>query len=240
MSLHAKYRMHDRVFDPAMQTYGLVTEIPDGADRARISRDRKNCVGLSARSGLRRLEIYNADQAALEEVSHLSQLDVLDLGWPVVANDLRPLTSLRELSILTIDSPRKITDFSPIADLPALTHLVITNAKHLGTLDWLRPLKDRLVVLGIEGSMTGNQDIPSLKPLNGFRVEALFLTSTKLLDGDLSPIATMPNIRLLETAMTAPKAAFMALKASKPALECDWFNEAKWAGMRDPRPRKQS
>ena len=140
---------------------------------------------------------------------------------------------------LVINSPRNIADFTPILDLPKLERLFIENARHLHDLAWLEPLKDRLVALGIEGSLYTAQPIDSLAPLRGFALEALFLTNTRLADQDLAPVATMPNLRFLGTSLNAPKAQFMALKAAKPTLQCSWFNEAQWASFTDPtRPRR--
>ena len=103
----------------------------------------------------------------------------------------------------------------------------------------MRPLKDRLRVLGIEGSIWTKQTIESLAPLEGFAIEALFLTSTRLFDQDLAPVATMPNIRLFWTAINAPRAQFFALRKAKPKLECSWCDPASWGGFKDPRPPRK-
>jgi hypothetical protein len=83
------------------------------------------------------------------------------------------------------------------------------------------------------------QPLDSLAPLEGFALEALFLTNTRLADQDLSAIATMPNIRFLGTGINAPRAQFFALRDAKPELECQWFDERVWADFRDPKPPKR-
>jgi hypothetical protein len=81
--------------------------------------------------------------------------------------------------------------------------------------------------------------VDSLAPLEGFALEALFLTNTKLADQDLSPIATMPNILFLGSSLNAPRAQFFALRDAKPELESSWFEERVWESFKDPRPPKR-
>lgn len=193
-----------------------------------LRREGKSHRGLSSHGQLRELCAFGVDQDFLQEISTLPNLTHLELGWPITARDFSSLRALKGLTYLRLDSPRNMSDFSTLLELPALQFLFIENAKHLLHLDWLQPLKNRLQVLGIEGSISTTQAIASLKPLAGFELEALFLTSTRLTDKDLSPIASMPRLRLLETAANVPKAQFLALQAANPKLHCDWFGEEKW------------
>ncbi|WP_340589317.1 hypothetical protein [Erythrobacter alti] len=240
MDLNEHYRFWLHTRKPECDYYERATDIPVSASCARIGRENDSFAGLGKLSKLVELEASNANQDMLEEISRLSALQYLDLGWPLVAKDLTPLLALENLQVLKIDSPRHMTDFSPLSKLPKLERLFLTNAKHCDNLDWLRPLKNQLIALGIEGSTWTKHTIPTLEPLNGFALEALFLTNTKLADQDLSPLATMRNLRFLGTALNAPKAEFMALKARNAGLECSWFDEALWATFKDPRPPKQS
>lgn len=212
--------------------------MPIDASCARIDRDKASFSKLGERTQLIELEASNANQDMLEEVVQLTNLQYLDLGWPMVAKDLTPLLALNNLRVLKIDSPRHITDFAPLVHLPKLERLFITNAKHCEDLEWLRPLKNRLIALGVEGSTWTKQRIPTLAALDGFSLEALCITNTELMDQDLSPVATMPNLRYFGTALNAPKSQFMALKAKKPHLECSWFDEDIWVNFKDPRVPK--
>ncbi|MFD1344477.1 hypothetical protein [Litorisediminicola beolgyonensis] len=236
--LNERYRVWLHKLRPDMVWYERAADIPDGADCIGIGREGKSYRGLGEAQSLRKLVTEKVDQPMLEEIARLKQLDYLELGWPVMARDLAPLAELENLTVLKIEGPRHLADFTPVCALPALTHLFLSSAKHMTGLDWLLPLKDRLVALGVEGSMWTKHPIPSLAPLEGFALEALFLTGTTLEDQDLSPLATMPNLEIFGTALNAPKAQFMALKAEKPELECNWFDEDSWAGVRDPRPRR--
>jgi hypothetical protein len=236
MNLNEQYRAWLHMRRPDVMQYASGEDVPMDADAARVRRDKASHRGIGRRTALRELAVSAVNQDFLDEIGELIGLEYLELGYPVTATDLRPLTALRSLRHMTMDSPRAITDFTRILELPALERLFIENAKHLTSLDWLRPLKGRLRVLGIEGSLWTKQRIPTLKPLEDFALEGLFLTGTILDDQDLSPIATMPNIKFLGTAINAPRSQFEALRRARPELECDWFDPQAWVGMNDPKP----
>jgi len=239
MDLNAHYRAWLHVRRPDLPHFMRGEDVPLDAAYVSLGRDKASHKGIGWRTALRELSAHGVNQPFLDEIAGLTQLEYLDLGWPVTASDLAPLRALTGLRHLVINSPRNVDDFTPLLDLPRLERLFIENAKHLRDLDWLRPLGDRLVALGVEGSMWTPQPIDSLAPLEGFALEALFLTNTRLADQDLAPVATLPNLRFLGTSLNAPKAQFMALKAAKPTLQCSWFNEAQWASFKDPkRPRR--
>ncbi len=239
MDLNSHYRSWLHIRHPDLPHFTSGEEVPMEAAYASLGRDKASHRGIGKRAALRELSAHGVNQAFLDEIAGLAGLEYLDLGWPVTATDLAPLRALTNVRHLVINSPRNIADFTPLLDLPKLERLFIENAKHLANLDWLRPLKERLLALGIEGSMWTTQPIDSLGPLEGFALEALFLTNTRLADQDLSPIATMPNIRFLGTGINAPRARFFALRDAKPGLECAWFDEAPWEGFDDPKPAKR-
>ena len=238
MDLNAHYRAWLHVRRPNLPHFTRGEDVPTDATYASLGRDKASHKGIGRRSALKELAANGANQAFLDEIAGLTGLEYLALGWPLTATDLAPLRRLSGLRHLVIDSPRNIADFTPLLDLPRLERLFIENAKHLHELDWLRPLGDRLVALGIEGSLWTAQPIASLAPLEGFALEALFLTNTRLADQDLSPIATMPNLRFLGSGINAPRAQFFALRDARPGLECAWFDEAGWEGFNDPKPPK--
>lgn len=229
MDLNDHYRSLLHMRRPGLPYYTSGEDVPMDVDAAVLGREKASHRGIGRRCALRELHADAANQDFLDEIAGLTELEYLELGWPVTAKDLAPLRALGRLRHLVIVSPRNIADFTPLLDLPKLERLFIENAKHLVSLDWLRPFKDRLLALGIEGSTWTKQRIPTLAPLEGFALEALFLTGTRLSDHDLSPVATMPRLRFLGTARNAPKEQFMALKMANPELECTWFEERMWA-----------
>lgn len=203
-------------------------QIPPEAERASLRREKKSHRGIGERRRLRHLVAGAVDQAFLDEICTLDGLERLDLMWPVTAADLSGLRNLRGLAHLGIDSPRNVTDFALLLELPALRRLFIENAKHLSDLDWLMEAH-HLESLGVEGSIWTTQHLPGLKPLAGLRsLRGLYLTSVRLKDQDLSPLALCPQLQVLDCARFAPRAEFERLERLKPSLECDWFRSDLW------------
>lgn len=210
--------------------------IPDHAERVWLGREGKHSYrGLSSKRHIRELVVGHADQACIEEIGRLADLERLELNYPVTASDLSPLLDLGSLKHLDIDSPRKIADFSPLLKLPALRTLMIENAKLLSDLDWLNSAH-HLEVIGIEGGMDSNATIPSLRPLAGLRsLQAFLATSTRLTDKNLMPLAECPNLRFLGIARVAPQAEFERLKQARPDIHCSWFDPGMWKPRRSLR-----
>ena len=132
----------------------------------------------------------------------MRQLEYLEIPKFFTAKDLSPLLNLQNLRILKISSPHKVADFTPIVKLKSLERLFIENAKLMKDIEWMRPFKDRL--------------------------EALFLTSTRLGDKSLAPLKTMPNLKYLSTALNAPRSEFKELEQALPNLHCSWFHDSTW------------
>ncbi len=239
MNLNEHYRSWLQNRRPDCGSYVRGEDVPLNVGCARLSREQTSHCGLSRRTELRELEAHAVNQAFLEEIGSLAGLDYLALDYPVTATDLSPLTALAELRILKINSPRNVADFTPLLAMPKLERLFIENAKHMTDLEWLRPLVGQLRVLGVEGSMYTAQRIPTLTPLEGFALEALFLTSTKLGDQSLAPLRTMNSLKFLGAALNAPRVEFEALHAAQPQLECKWFRAEMWVNFRDPQPPKK-
>ena len=205
--------------------------IPIDATKALIGRQKLNYRGIGERPALRHLIAANVDQPFLEEIGDLTDLERLELEWPMVAKDLSPLLRLEHLAFLSIDSPRNVADFQPLLDLPALRTLIITNPKRMVDLEWLAEAH-HLEVIGIEGGMWSPYTIPTLRPLAGLRSLRAFLgVSTKLSDKSLAPLADCPGLEYLGIACVAPQAEFDGLKAAKPDLLCDWFRPEMWAAI---------
>lgn len=204
--------------------YPDAAAVPHDAERAWITRDKRNWAGIGARPALRHLVAANVDQPLLDEIGNLRDLERLELEWPTLASDLAPLLNLTKLRFLSIDSARKLADFAPLLDLPALRTLLITNAKAMTDLAWLRGAT-RLEVIGIEGGMLSPYTIPSLDPLAGLPGLRAFLgVSTKLADRRLMPLAECPALEFVQIACVAPRAEFGRLHAARPDIHCDWFD----------------
>lgn len=235
-ALNARYRGHaDR--DPGewqqRHFYREAQLIPEDAERVCLGReDKLSYRGLSSKRHIRELVVGHADQACIEEISCLTNLERLELTYPVTGSDLTPLLALHSLQHLQIDSPRKISDFSPLLKLPALRKLMIENAKLLPDIEWLHEAHD-LEVIGIEGGMDTPAKIPSLRPLAGLRsLEAFLATSIRLADKDLMPLAECPNLRFFGIARVAPQTEFQKLMQARPDIHCSWFDPSAWKPRR--------
>lgn len=235
-ALNARYRGHADRNPGEWQRehfYKDATHIPDDAERVCLGReDKQSHRGLSSKRHIRELVVSHADQACIEEIGCLSNLERLELSYPVTASDLSPLLALQSLEHLDIDSPRKISDFSPLLKLPALRKLMIENAKLLTDIEWLNAAHE-LEVIGIEGGMDSPAKIPSLRPLAGLRsLQAFLATSTRLGDKDLMPLAECSNLRFLGIARVAPQSEFQRLMKARPDIHCSWFDPANWKSSR--------
>lgn len=196
-------------------------------------REKESFRGISTRKRLRILTASAVTQDFLDEICELENLEWLTLEWPVTAESIEGLTRLKKLHRLKLDSPRNITDFTPLARLFKLTRLEIENAKHLYDLRWMRPLKDRLEFLGIDGSINTTQKIESLDPLDGFMFSRLSLVSASVKDKDLSPLITCRNLTELDCAKAVSTfEGFMALADARPDITCQWFDPDWWPGRK--------
>jgi len=215
--------------DEFSENLGIAPEAEIGVHH----RQKNSFRGISTRQNLRILTASAVNQDFLDEICALENLEWLELEWPVTADSIEGLTRLRKLHRLKLDSPRNITDFTPILHLPRLTRLSIENAKHLGDLRWLRPLKDRLITLGLDGSLNTAQKLESLEPLDGFAFGELWLTNTSVRDKDLSPLINCRNLtRLVCAKAVSTFEGFMALADARPDIVCQWFSPEAWPGRK--------
>ncbi|QKG70070.1 leucine-rich repeat domain-containing protein [Erythrobacter mangrovi] len=222
------YRIWFHTRRPDCKLYLRGSEVPKSVSYAYVGRERSSHRGIKNQTQLRELSALSVSQDFLDEIGHLRELEYLEIPKFFTAKDLGPLLNLQKLRILKISSPHRITDLTPILELRSLERLFIENASKMTDLEWLRPLKTQLKVLGVEGSMWTRQEIPSLSPLDGFGLEALFLTSTRLGDKSLAPLRSMHSLRYLGTALNAPRSEFRALQKALPDLECNAFHDSAW------------
>lgn len=215
--------------DEFSMTLGITPEAVVGSH----NREKNSFRGISTRKHLRTLSASAVSQEFLDEICELRALEQLTLEWPVTAESLDGLARLPNLHKLRIDSPRNITDFTPLIRLFNLKHLSIENAKHLRDLRWMRPLKDRLDVLWLDGSINTTQKLDSLDPLDGFSFQELSLTMVSVKDKDLSPLITCRNLTKLKCAKSVSNfEGFMMLADARPDMACNWFSPDNWPGRK--------
>lgn len=208
--------------------YEAAVQIPGDVERAWVARQKLNYRGIANKKALRHLIASNVDQALMQEIGQLSELQRLELEWPFLGTDLTPLLALKRLEHLSIDSPRNLSDFSVLLKVPSLRTLMITNAKKMPNLDWLRRAH-HLEVIGIEGAIDSPYKIESLTPIAGLKSLRAFLgVSTRLADNCLMPLAECPNLEYLSIAQCAPRSEFELLQGATPHVICRWFDPKAW------------
>ena len=191
------------------------------ARKALFYRERNSHRGIRNYINLKKLKARAVNQEFLEEICDLKNLEFLSLE-KVSASDLSPLKKLKKLSVLKISDANKVTDFSFVNQISELRAVYITNAKQLGSVDFLTRC-DHLVRIGVEGSIWARQKLASLKPLSGLNsLQELYLTSVGLEDKNLSYLAECPKLEILDCARFAPKKNFEILRELMPSLSCHW------------------
>jgi hypothetical protein len=93
----------------AAEQYASGEDVPMDSDAARLRRDKASYRGIGKPTALRELAASSVNQDFLDEIGQLTGLEYLELGYPVTATDLKPLTALKSLH-LTLDSPRAIAE----------------------------------------------------------------------------------------------------------------------------------
>ncbi|HEY3149622.1 MAG TPA: hypothetical protein VGJ75_24875 [Dongiaceae bacterium] len=158
------------------------------------------------------------DFAALREFEALAHLRIYrlprrhvpvlaDCRWPALttlsvrhadAGDLEFLGKLATLETLTVWQCPKLTRLDGVERLTRLNELYFND---LGAIESLAPLTalTGLRILALTGGIEKTQALPSLAPLRELRkLEQLHLTSTKVVDGDLGPLAGLPLLTQLD------------------------------------------
>lgn len=230
-ALSARFRGHsDRDWQEWKDRhyYQAADQIPDSVERAWLGRQKFSYRGIGDKKALKHLIAANVDQAFLEEIGQLPELRRLELEWPFMGTELKPLLALKRVEHLSIDSPRRLADFSALLDLPSLRTLLITNAKRMSDIEWLNAAH-HLEVIGIEGAIDSVYTIDSMAPLAGLRsLRAFFGVSTRLADQCLKPLARCPELKYLSIARCAPRSEFQQLQSVRPDIVCRWFDPEAW------------
>lgn len=150
----------------------------------------------------------------LEAVAACTTVDKLTISRPPTA-DLAWLAGMTQLKQLMLTDSRRLTRLSGLEALQNLRCLVLTNLASLESLDGVQHLQhlefldvtscrkfatlDPVAALSALTKLAVNNcgDIASLRPLSsltGLR-EFFAIESTRILDGDLSPLMELPNLQ---------------------------------------------
>lgn len=160
-----------------------------------LAADWEQVEGLDGPEQLHELVIAGYDAEDLTPLSDVRGLRVLELlGRPKVRS-LAGVEQQRDLTSLKVANARQLDDFEPLGALDGLRQILFESVPGFDRLDRVRS-HPHLRDLGF--SDCGS--IASLKPLQGLdELEYIGASgSTRVEDGDLSPLLQLPNLRHLE------------------------------------------
>ena len=156
--------------------------------------------------GQRQLDSIQIKWGPYRDVAVLGDLPLLTdigLGGATALESLDPLRDLSQISTLFVEQSHRVADISPISTLANLEDLCFGNAN---------PGSDKSVVL---------PDLAWLPPLQNLK--RLALPGTRLVDSDLSPLLSLPNLESLNMPLRRQyRAQVFALGPTHPLF-------AQWA-----------
>lgn len=223
--------MNERLKYGYIQKWSKWPKCVDSADQIKknkkhisFQRVKDSHRGISNFQKIKYLIAHQVNDDFLEEISYLENLEYLKIEV-LTSGSLEKLTGFRKLKTLSIYGIRKAKDFKSLTGIDSLENLFISNINNLNSLDFLSNAH-HLKAVGIEGGMYKKQKIDSLKPISGLqKIEALFMATVQLKDKDLTYLATLPNLRILNCARFAPNKRFEELRQCMPKLKCNWCDK---------------
>lgn len=138
------------------------------------------------------LSIFSFTEKRLDQVPTTPRLTELELYGARRLESLDGIADLTGLRRLAIYDARRLTDLRPLATSSTLRDVTFDGCGRLGDIDVARDLA-RLERL----ALTDCQGIASLSPLRDHPTLTEFwaVGSTRILDGDLSPLLIIPRLR---------------------------------------------
>jgi hypothetical protein len=160
---------------------------------------------------LRLLTLSGRGVKSLSGLENLESLEALTL-LNTRTNELKPLRELPQLASLTLRMPAAGLDLDSIAQVPRLRFLEIDDASNSDS-DIFR--------------------VPTLKPIEKAAALEEVLLRCAVEDGDLTPLARLPQLRKVKLASYIG-ADVEALRAARPNIEIDYTApDPKWAKLKE-------
>ena len=186
---------------------------------------REWCALLPTLGNVRTLWFHTrVTQEMFEAACAMPQLEGLYIKWSAITS-LAPIARHAHLAHLHLGGAPSATHVEALAQLPALVSLDIANVRAAGNLDFLRGLPG-LRELSISGDSNSLKPllIDSLAALVALReLEQLNLTTVRLADGSLAPLAELPKLKHLGLANMFPMEEYARLAGRRPDIQCDRF-----------------
>ena len=201
-----------------------ISEVPADVEQLHFRRQKASQRGLGGLKSLHTLWVDKANDAVIEEIAGLDQLEVLAIR-SMTASSLAPLGRLRKLKRLLAVGGTKLDTLDWVLGLPSGLEVLylegFTRVQNIGPLGELANLS----ALGFEGGMDSNARIDTLAPLAKLaKLRHLFLAATRVADKRLAPLAAISSLRHLETTVHFPDIEFVRLQQALPNLHCEWFD----------------
>jgi Leucine-rich repeat (LRR) protein len=140
---------------------------------------------------LTRLFIHRYDALASAPLARLKELTVLSIANSDLT-EVRHLAPMMKLRFLGLYNLKKLKSLSGIEGLSGLEELEVNGCKGISAIDEIANLPNLRRLQLNEGGK-----IASLRPVQGAKnlEEVLFYDSTHIVDGDLSPLASLPQLK---------------------------------------------
>lgn len=163
--------------------------------------DRSRAKSLQPLSGFTRLEQLHVLGLRDIDVQHVADIPKLRklLIWKLDVESLSEFGRMTKLESLGVYHAAKLNSLSGIESLVRLKHLFFYHIPNVRALDPIKRLKN-LEELVIEQSYATDKSLrfESLKPLkNLHKLKCVDLRGVQVDDGDLQPLASLPNLRFL-------------------------------------------
>jgi hypothetical protein len=186
---------------------------------------REWCALLPTLANVRTLWFHTkVTQEIFEAACAMPNLEGLYIKWSAISS-LAPIAGLKRLAHLHLGGAPSATHIEALSQLPALVSLDVTNVRAAGDLRFLRGLtKLRELWIGGDSNSLKPLLIESLAPLTALReLELLTLTTVRLVDGSLAPLAELPRLIHLGLANMFPMEEYAWLAGRRPDIQCDRF-----------------
>ena len=163
-------------------------------------------------------------QEMFEAACAMPDLEGLYIKWSAITS-LAPIAGLKRLAHLHLGGAPSATHIEALSQLQALVSLDIANVRAASDLRFLQGLP-KLRELSISGDSNSLKPllIESLVPLTALsELELLTLTTVRLADGSLAPLAELPRLTHLGLANMFPMEEYARLAGRRPDIQCDRF-----------------
>lgn len=170
---------------------------------------------------------YVVGAGAREIEKLVSLLDVTYLHfYELRVVDLSPLAAIKKMRHLKINWNTKLTELKAIGQLRSLETLALVHVPKVKDLSPLAALS-KLAALEYSGGIWSRNHAMSLEPLGSLpKLEELILTSLRVEEGGLRPLAQCRSLKELELSNTFDTEDYAYLSVALPKVECKYF--APW------------